>query len=291
MLDSGRSPTHEEYREARARGKRISFWIAADGSRRQGDARDFVQEVQVFHTTGGFNDPDDLVRRVVERIAEIAADDESPWVKVGDAVFRADRIRDEGTRLEIQATVRDDKVARYLEGLRAPQQWGSASVRVTTQDRSGEATIESIATETTSRSVRHLSIVASIQWPDGWSGGMESGIGGLSPADLTERGLRAALFGEPLPQEIGGMSFMVDSADPLEPLRGEVMAEGSIEPVARLLLVEHLVGDRKAGGIERLEIGPPHRGTRRLRLAYLEPRNGSNAMPGQRTIEGDFSIG
>lgn len=103
MLSSGRSPTHEEYRYARERGKRISFWVARDGAKRQGDARDFVSGVQVFHTTGGYTTADDLARRVLERLKEIAADDEAPWVKVGDAVFRALRIHDQGDRVQIAA--------------------------------------------------------------------------------------------------------------------------------------------------------------------------------------------
>ncbi len=47
-------PTHEEYREARRLGKRISFWLQRDASNRQGNAVDFAQEVQTFHTTGQF---------------------------------------------------------------------------------------------------------------------------------------------------------------------------------------------------------------------------------------------
>ncbi len=46
MLASGRSPTHEEYLEARRLGKRISFWLAQDASVRQGNALDFAQEIQ-----------------------------------------------------------------------------------------------------------------------------------------------------------------------------------------------------------------------------------------------------
>lgn len=60
MLASGRSPTHEEYAAARALGRRISVWGQADGSNRQGNARDFLDEIRVFHTTGQFAAPDDL---------------------------------------------------------------------------------------------------------------------------------------------------------------------------------------------------------------------------------------
>lgn len=43
MQSSGFSPTHEEYNEARRLGKRVSFWARTGGSRRQGNARRFIE--------------------------------------------------------------------------------------------------------------------------------------------------------------------------------------------------------------------------------------------------------
>ncbi len=65
MLPSGRSPTHEEFLEAKRRERRITVWVARDGTNRQGHARDFVQEIQVFHTTASFEGPADLAYRVI----------------------------------------------------------------------------------------------------------------------------------------------------------------------------------------------------------------------------------
>ena len=75
MLPSGRSPTHEEYLAATRLGKRVSFWLAADASGRQGNAVDFAQEVQAFHTTGQFADTEDLIGRLLQRLSEIAAEE------------------------------------------------------------------------------------------------------------------------------------------------------------------------------------------------------------------------
>jgi hypothetical protein len=141
MLPSGRSPKHEEYLEARRRGKRISFWLQRDSSSRQGNAADFAQEVQVFHMTGQFEDADDLSQRLLTRLAEIAADDEAPWIKLGDACLRATRIRDEGDAVTVVAEVRDRAVARALESLRRDS-WGrTSSVPIATASRAGEATV------------------------------------------------------------------------------------------------------------------------------------------------------
>lgn len=289
MLNTGRSPTHEEYREARACGKRISFWVARDGASRQGDARDFVQAVQVFHTTGSFSGAQDLTRRVIDRMAEIAADDEAPWVKIGDAVFRADRIRDEGKRVSVEATVRDERVARYLEDLRSSR-IGREHVKITTQDRSGVASVEEVVSETTARSTRNLTITATVEWPDGWADSMAAGAGGLTADDLVEHGLRTGLFGEALPDQLGMLGFMADPTDPLDSLRGEINGEGSVEPIARLLIVQRLVGSRKASAVETVDIGPEHQGKRRLRVVYTEPRHATNVTPAQREIEGDWPV-
>jgi hypothetical protein len=55
-----------------------------------------------------------------------SADDEAPWVKIGDACLRAKSIRDEGTAVTVRAEVRDTAVARALESLR-PDGWGGNS--------------------------------------------------------------------------------------------------------------------------------------------------------------------
>lgn len=57
---AGYSATHAEYLEARARGKRISFWERKPAERREGHARSFLTEVQLFQVTGSFSGSDDL---------------------------------------------------------------------------------------------------------------------------------------------------------------------------------------------------------------------------------------
>lgn len=286
MQTSGRSPTHEEYLYAERNGKRVSFWVSENDADRQGNARDFVQEVQVFHTTGRFRDPEDLARRVLERMAEMAADDESPWVKVGEAVFRAEVIRDQGDRFEIEAEIRDAGVVHYLESLR-PDQWNRNSETViTTRQRSGTATVEEVTSESRSASRTKVTLAGRVAWADGSGDPMAAGTAGLSPEDLTELGLRAGLFGEALPESLGMMEFMLDSSDPLAELGEVQIPESGVQSIARLLLVERLLGARRVARIERFALGPQSRGERRLSLTYAEGRRYSNVEPGMRTIEG-----
>lgn len=287
MLPSGRSPTHEEYLKARELGKRISVWVASAEDERQGNARDFVQEVETFHTTGRFSGAADLAQRVVERMAELAADDDAPSVKVGDAVLRASLIRDSGQSVQIEAEVRDQAVVNYLEGLRGGQWGGRSEITITTQTRTGLATIERVASERRSTTSQTIEVEAAISWADGSGNSMAAGTGGYSPEDLAEVGIRAGLLREPVPADLGSMDFMVDTTDPMAELDGLSLAESSFQSVARLLIVESLVAERgAAASIDRLVIGPEHLGERPISLTYTAGQRYANEPASVRTLEG-----
>ncbi len=130
--------------------------------------------------------------------------------------------------------------------------------------------------------------MARVEWADGSGDALAAGAAGYSAEELVEFGLRAGLLDESLPEQLGALSFMVDVTDPLAPLRELTLPEGSVEPIARLLVVEHLVGSHRASSVDGLELGPPHQGRRAIRLAYMEPRRFSNLEPGRRTIEGSW---
>jgi Domain of unknown function (DUF4062) len=286
MQSSRRSATHEEYLFARERGKRISVWVAVDDANRQGNAHDFVQEVEIFHATGRFRDPAELAVRVAKRVAELAADDEAPWVKVGDAVFRASVIRDLGNSVEIEADVRDRDVAHHLEGLR-PDGWHRRTeARITTSERSGTGQIEQVIIEVRSTSARSIRIEASIAWEDGTADSMAAGTSGYSAEDLAEIGLRAGLLGESPPERLSDYGFLMDTSDPLAELLREHLSESSIQSMARLLVVEQLIGGRRASRVEEFSIGPEHLGGRRISLTYIEARRYSNVEPAKRAIKG-----
>ena len=285
MLASGRSPTHEEYLEARRLGKRISFWLARDARGRKGNAVDFAQEVQTFHTTGQFVDAGDLVRRVLQRLAEIAADDEAAWIKVGDACIRADVVRDEGSSVTLVAEVRDLSAARYLERLRGDQ-WGrSPQIAIALAHRAGTGRVTRVVSEIRSASVRHVELTAEVQWSDGRGASMDASTAGLSADDLTEAGLRAGLLGAELPAVLGSMQFMVDATDPLAELPGGLPPAGE-EAVGGLLISERLLATGKAAYISRFALGPAHLGRRRVELVYGDPRRYTNVEPGERHVEG-----
>jgi len=286
MLDSGRSPTHEEYLRARERGRRISVWVAAEDDERQGNARDFVQEIQAFHTTGSFGDGDDLVRRVIERLSEIAADDEAPWIKLGDAVFRADRIRDHGSQLVIEAEVRDHSVLRYLEQLR-PDQWGRGdALAITTPDRSGTGQVRSVSTEARSQSVREVVIEADVRWADGFRDPMAMTINGLSHEERVEAELAAALLGTEMPEELTRFGYGEQPDDLLADLAVQPLPEGTFQAIARLSIMEFLLGGGRASSVDAVEIGPLNGGSRNVEVRYTDGRSAPNVAPDERSVVG-----
>jgi hypothetical protein len=81
-------------------------------------------------------------------------------------------------------------------------------------------------------------------------------------------------------------TFGYDTTDPLAPLAGLGVPEGSLQPIARLLVVEQLVGARKAASVDEFVLGPQAAGQRRVRVGWREPRRYSNVEPGHRVVEG-----
>jgi hypothetical protein len=284
-LKSGYSATHAEYNEATRSGLRVSIWSAADGL--DGRQRDFLDEVRVFHTTGTYVSSDDLRARVEARLRVIANEALSPWVKIGEVLLRATEIMDNGRRISVAARVRDNVVANALEAMRPGRGLSrSAETRVTWPTGTAAVRIDDVQTVTTSALTRDMTIAAEVV--DSRSSGPRMSVNEYSPDDLTEIALRSALFGEANP--LGTMAFMAEAVNPLPQLDGLRLTEDSVGQVARLLVVEELVGRLDGGQITQFELGPAHSGTRRLRLGWLPNRAYVNVVPEPRRIEGEVRL-
>ena len=280
----GYSATHAEYLEARARGKRITFWERRPADHREGHARNFLDEIWVFQVTGRFESADDLVAGVEKRLREMAAEDLSPWVKVGDTIVRATHIQAFANALTFRARVYDRAVLRALNEL-AGQGWRHTEVQVTYGNRSGTGRVESLAESSTSGAFTEVELTAKVNWADRGDTGA-AGTSGYSPDDLTEVAVRVGLLEEPTPPNLQQMSFLVAAEDPLAELQAMHVSEGSIQALSRLLVVENLVGSRRASGVERFVIGPPRNHQRQLEIAWWEPRRYSNVEPQLRRVTG-----
>ena len=297
MQRSGYSATHEEYNEARRRGKRVSFWVRSDGTGRQGHARDFLTEVRVFNTTGSFTTGEDLAKRLLRRLRELAAEDLSPWVKLGDVLFRATAITETSTELRIEARVRDAAVLAAIRAMAPDARFGrNQTVPATFGGRSGVGAIQDLAVRTTASSTNEVTIVLRVEWPSSrrWDA---MSFNGIPHEDLVDAGLRVGVLGEPVPAAVSahmpstgthslGLSFL-NTTDPLAELPGLAVPEGSVEAVAELLVVEHLVGGSLAAAVETFMLGPVISGRRRLQLGWREHAPYANQPAGHRLIEGD----
>jgi hypothetical protein len=226
-----------------------------------------------------------LVSRVRARLGEIAAEDLAPWVKLDRVVSRADRVTDHGSRIRVEATVRDPMVAEALLGLR-PDQWRRRGpVAFTDHTTSRQMLVESVSTTMTVRSSQGFVLELAAETQPTTPTAMRMAVNGLEADELVERGLRHRLLGEPLPAQLHQMGFLAPSVslDPIHHLPPEVAGS-----VAQLLLVEGLVGQGHATRVA-VRLGPGRRGPRRVRVAWQPPTWGHPTAP--RVIEGNLADG
>lgn len=162
---AGFSATHAEYLAARDAGKRISFWAREPGDAREGHARRFLDEVRVFHVTGSFKDIEDLAPGVLRRLREIAVEDLSPWVKLGDLVVRGKRIQVGAKSVTIEARVYERAVLRALKQAAGHgDQWNRADeLAITFLDESGRGRIENLDVSATSSAFADVTLTASFE--------------------------------------------------------------------------------------------------------------------------------
>ena len=287
---AGYSATHAEYLAARDAGKRISFWAREPDDAREGHARKFLDEVRVFHVTGSFKTSDDLTRGVLRRLREIAVEDLSPWVKLGDIIIRGKRITTGAKNVTIEARVYDRAVLRALQQAAGHgDHWNRTDeLAISFLDESGRGRIESLDVSATSSAFADVTLTASFERA-GLSQ-MRMGMQGLSADDVVERSLRAELFGEELPRELS-MFGLREVEDPWAGLASLRLSADSAVALARLLLVERLLGAGDAGAIESFRLGALRNGRRKVELTYWEPRVYTNVPPEMRTISGERNWG
>jgi hypothetical protein len=288
VLPSGYSPTQEEYDEAVRRGLRIAVWACNDAL--HGRQQDFLDEVRVFRTTGSYRGPEDLAAGVTARLRTLAAEASSPWVKVGDVLFRARRVQHTGARLVIDARVRDDRAVAGLEALRPGGFWsGNHEARVTWSGRTENVRVGSIITETSAGRARDVQVVAETVSSTSFRPMIDVALGDRPPEELSELAVRVALLGEENP--LGVMSFMISMDNPFPVIESLRLPEDAVEPVAHVLLTEELVGSGRAERITSLQVGPKHRGERRVRIAWMPRRRYTNVAPEEREVSGTIRVG
>lgn len=283
LLPSRFSATHEEYRHAERHGLRVSVW-AENGVDKEGPQQSFLEEVRVFNVTGGFNSAEDLTAQLEQRLRGIAAENLSPWCKVGDTLFRAREIRVGGGHASIEAVVRDHAVVDWLLALESG--FGRQSTTFAYWDGVFDAEVTGISSTTRAGGSRELTIELGTSTP---SQQQVYSLNGVSYEEMTELAVKVSWLGEDNP--LGLMKSEAEIGNPFALLEELRVPEEAIRPIASLLCLETLVRTRNVGRITNFRLGPPVAGLRRVDVAWTQPSQYSGHAPSHHQVEGAVALG
>jgi hypothetical protein len=287
LLPSGFSATEAEYLRARKGGKRLAVYSAAPAPAREGHLNRFLDRIRVFVVTETFADAADLASRVRRRLQELAAEALSPWVKLGDLVFRADLIDDWGATVTVSAPL-GDQAGHVLDDL-AAHPYRHPRVRFAYEDRVVVGELASVRRTVQAGGMSQRTIELARVEPVPLDP-MRAGTAGRSADDLVELGMRRLFLGEPLPDALDALGFMTETG--IEPA---ALAEcfdlpNEVAPaITRLVVSDGLVGSGRASRIASLSLGPAAAGERTIQIEWVDPRLNANAGPERRSLQGQWA--
>jgi hypothetical protein len=289
LQDSRLSATHTEFREAERQGLRICTYVA-EGEDFQGDQRSFVEEVRKFHVTGSYANATSLGSAVRDRLSAIAAEETSPWCKLGQLVFRAHSVVNDGRRFQVEATIYDRGIVQQLVRWR-PSLLTSTIKRLTYADSSISVRLEKVRTKVTAKVGTQVSLqLASDTEPCdmGFPAGVRLAVTATYSRDeITDILLRKVLFGEAEPTGILRLGSPI--GDPLGGLAAARLPEESVRPILSLLLTEALVGAGRAERVAAVALGARLEGRRLLRVDWQPRATSGQPRPAIRRVEGQTS--
>jgi hypothetical protein len=168
----------------------------------------------------------------------------------------------------IEARVYDRAVLRVLQHAAGHgDQWSRGEeLAITFFDESGSGRIEELSVASTSSAFSDVTMRLSFERPAKDS--MRMAMDRFSADDIVERSLRTALLGEAPPEELRSYGLR-NSEDVWGELAHVRLSEDSVRSLARLLLVERLVGSGDASAVGEFQLGPL-----RTRRPHCAPRPG-----------------
>lgn len=260
-LPSRFSATHEEYREAEQQGLRLSVWVE-EGVDREGPQQSFLDEVRQFNVTGGFASPEEFEHDLESRLVDLAAEDLSPWCKLGRMIFRAREITERSGHVRIEATIKDALVADSLGELN--DRFARREQLLTYTGRTLVAQVEGLQITTRAARSRDVVIEAAVSEPPRPT---TYSFNGMNWDDMTELALRVAILGEPNP--LGIMSGQAEISNPLPGVVAAGVSAEALRAVCELVLTEVLVTQRGVARVLRLRLGSSIAGRRTFQLEWL----------------------
>jgi hypothetical protein len=202
-MPDGYSATHAEFVEAERDGLRLCLFVRGESSgEMEGSQRDLIQSARSLYTTSPWSDAADLEQRVRRRLEDLAAEELTPWVRVGRTLFRAREITNDGRTITIIATVRSDAVHSELVRLR-DQRSGGIAFASPSDAQAAQVTELSTRTVSTVGHEEHLTLLA-----QGHRGSnMRASVNGVAADEVARRALSDGLFGtSTLGQEVGWLA-------------------------------------------------------------------------------------
>lgn len=281
LLPTRFSATHAEYLHAEERGLRLSVW-SETGVEREGRQQTFLDEVQTFNVTGEFADPKHLERELEARLRAIAAEELSPWVKVGRSLFRAREIQVAGDRASIRAAIRDHEVADRLASLK--DRFGVNTTTLAFWDGVFDARAVELSSVSRTGGLREIVLELEISSPQRQ---MEYSFNGVEYTEATKIAVEVSWFGKENPY--GAMASQAEIQNPFIELARLQVAEEAYRPIAFVLAYEILVRERNVGRIRHLRVGPTIAGQRRIDLQWTQPSAYTGHEPSIEGAAGTFA--
>jgi len=282
----GFSATEEEFREAEQLGLRLCVFTNSGGQEVEGAQRDLIDGARNLLTTAPWTDPVDLGRRVARRLGDLAAQELSPWVRLGETVFRATKITSDGQTIRVEADIQNPRIIARLNEIRDGR---TSDLRFTSPDESRPVQVRDLSSSMTSTVSRTVTLTLAVsQQNQGMSmGSMVTNGVTYTAQDLIRLSMSDALFGTSTAPSPGWGSTI---SDPLEPLRGKGVIDSVVRPVARLLITEALLQRGDVSHVDSFALGPARNGVRRARLTWSPARQYTNVPAAAPvSIEGDIS--
>jgi hypothetical protein len=280
-LPSRFSATHAEYREAEQHGLRLSVWVE-EGVDREGPQQSFLDDVRQFNVTGAFASPTELEHELERRLVDLAAEDLSPWCKLGRVVFRAREITERAGHVRIEATIKDPVVSDALSELN--DRFARREQLLTYSGRTVVAQSEGVEMTTRAARSRDVVIEAAISEPPEPT---TYSFNSMSWDEMTELALRVSILGEPNP--LGITAGQAEISNPLPEVVAAGVSAEALRAVCELALTEVLVTQRGVARVVRLRLGASIGGRRAFQLEWLSSSQyGEPAVP--RVLQGSVEL-
>jgi hypothetical protein len=258
-LPSRYSATHAEYAEAERVGLRTSMWVQ-DGVDREGPQQSFLDAVRVFDVTGEFAGPEDLQTGLSERLRRLAAEELSPWVKLGPVAFRAKEIVDRGTDVRVRAVIRDDEIVAWLR----EETSGFGRLRTTLTWPQRTALVELVDVEIVSRASRVVDVALTFK-ADEPGEPTTFTFQGATWEEQTALAIETSIFGRQDP--VGAFGLDLSLLNPFPLLASLGVAEETVRPLARTILAEEL-RLRRGVRLTEFRLGRDRGGRRPMRVSF-----------------------